>query len=60
MVVKALDGAHYVAAVDQEWRERTSVWGDSECRLYRALPSFRFVRKGGWLARTACTTQKAT
>lgn len=41
-----MDNAYYVAAVDQEWRERTVTWGDTECRLYRVMPSFRYVHKG--------------
>jgi hypothetical protein len=45
-VVKTMDNAFYVAAVDQEWRERTVVWGDTECRLYRVMPSFLYVHKG--------------
>lgn len=45
-----MDNAYYVAAVDQEWRERTVTWGDTECRLYRVMPSFRYVHKGMGLA----------
>lgn len=35
-----------IAAIDVEWRESSSSWGNSDCRIIQVRPKFRVLRAG--------------